>query len=181
MKSFNYIGIRQSNLLSIGNSSSNRDLSDEELYQTFGKYKTFKDNDGKTVFYNDPDLYQGKQKVEIANFPELTIGFPNIGNSCYMNAFLQILLHTPNFLTNLHKYGTENYNDESLIYNLIYLSNYPYNSFYLKNIKKIMGEVNSKYAYLTPGDSQSFAIDLIDTLISECKDEDPNEDSLEII
>ena len=27
-----------------------------------------------------------------------TQGFDNIGNSCYMNSFLQILLHCPNFL-----------------------------------------------------------------------------------
>ena len=167
--------------MSIGHSGFNRDLSDEELYQTFGTYKTFKDNQGKTVFYTDTKLYQGKQNVVIANFPELTIGFPNIGNSCYMNSFLQILLHAPNFLTNLHKYGVKNYNDDSLIYNLLYLSNYPYNSGYLKNIKKIMGEVNSKYAYLIPGDSQSFAIDLLDALISECKGEDSKEDSLDSI
>ena len=82
-------------------------------------------------------------------------------------------------MINLYKYGIENYNDESLIYNLIYLSNYPYNSDYLKNIKKIMGEVNSKYAYLIPGDSQSFAIDLLDTLISDCKGDDPKGDSLD--
>ena len=53
-------------------------------------------------------------------------------------------MHT-NFLINLYKYGIENYNDESLIYNLIYLSNYLYNSDDLK---------------LIPGDSQSFVIDL---------------------
>ena len=181
MQPYNYIGIRASNLSSVGHSGSHRDLSDDELYQTYGTYKTYRDNQGKKVFYNDPKLYNDKKNQLIANFSELTIGFPNIGNSCYMNAFLQILLHTPNFLINLHEYGIANYDDESLIYNLIYLSNYPYNSDYLKNIKKIMGEVNSKYAYLIPGDSQSFAIDLLDTLISDCKGDDPKGDSLDSI
>ena len=69
-------------------------------------------------------------------------------------------------MINLYKYGIENYNDESLIYNLIYLSNYLYNSDNLK---------------LIPGDSQSFVIDLLDTLISDCKVEDPKGDSLDSI
>ena len=34
---------------------------------------------------------------------------------------------------------------------------------------------------LIPGDSQSFVIDLLDTLISDCKDEDPKGDSLDSI
>ena len=37
------------------------------------------------------------------NFELEKIGFYNIGNSCYMNSFLQILLHIPNFLVNLRK------------------------------------------------------------------------------
>lgn len=41
--------------------------------------------------------FNGTHKV--SNY-ELTqnIGFNNIGHTCYMNSFLQILLHTPNFL-----------------------------------------------------------------------------------
>jgi ubiquitin C-terminal hydrolase len=30
-------------------------------------------------------------------------GYENIGNSCYINSFLQILWHTPNFTKNLKK------------------------------------------------------------------------------
>lgn len=39
------------------------------------------------------------------DFEYKTVGFPNIGNSCYMNSFLQILLHCPNFLKELKKGG----------------------------------------------------------------------------
>ena len=42
-----------------------------------------------------------------------------------------------------------------------------------------MGNVNPKYKTYTPGDSQNFAIDFLDQLISECKDEDSNGDSYE--
>lgn len=37
------------------------------------------------------------------NLKTKLLGFPNIGYSCYMNSFLQILFHTPFFLTLLKK------------------------------------------------------------------------------
>lgn len=40
-----------------------------------------------------------------------------------------------------------------------------------------MGEINQKYNTYSPGDSQNFGIDFIDTLISECKNEDSLNDS----
>ena len=33
------------------------------------------------------------------NLKTKLLGFPNIGYSCYMNSFLQILFHTPFFLS----------------------------------------------------------------------------------
>ena len=36
---------------SAGNSGSHRDLSDDELYQRYGTYKTYRYNQGKKVFY----------------------------------------------------------------------------------------------------------------------------------
>ena len=61
-------------------------------------------------------------------------GLQNIGHSCYMNSFLQILLHTPHFLEALK----ESYNgitNEPLIDSLIEISEYP-NIKSLKQIKK---------------------------------------------
>jgi ubiquitin C-terminal hydrolase len=94
-----------------------------------------------------------------------------------MNAFLQILLHTPYFLKILYEY--KDFDNSTLIFNLKMLSIYPSNSEYLKQIKKIMGNINPKYGTLTPGDSQNFAIDFLDKLISESKEEESNEDSYE--
>ena len=163
--------INKSNIL-----YGNKELPDIELYQKFGTYKTKKDNNGKTIFYTDDNHYKGKENVEVIDFQNNINGFPNIGNSCYMNSFLQILLHTPNFLKNIYQY--KNFDSDTLIYNLKWLSKYPYNKQYLKAIKTIMGEVNSKYKTYSPGDSQSFAIDFIDQLICECKGEVSNDGSV---
>jgi ubiquitin C-terminal hydrolase len=97
-----------------------------------------------------------------------------------MNSFLQILLRTPKFLDILYNYDLNEYNNNDLIYNLILLSKYPYNSKYLYTIKKIMGEVNQKYGTFEPGDSQTFAIDFIDKLISESKNENINDSIISV-
>jgi len=94
-----------------------------------------------------------------------------------MNAFLQILLHTPNFLKNLRKYKSNN--PGTLLYNLLYLSLYPYNTDYLYKIKEIMKEIKSEYGAFIPGDSQVFAIDFLDKLIYEIKGKDYSDDSFD--
>ena len=62
---FTYFGIGTNILKSSSNSSINnrniiynKDLSDQQLYEAFGKYKTYKDKNGKTVFYSDNNLYK---------------------------------------------------------------------------------------------------------------------------
>ncbi len=121
------------------------------------------------IYYNHPKLYETQKNRYEKNFEKSAIRFQNIGNSCYINQFLQILLHTPNFLRILNEYMDFKYdNDVYLIYNLRQISEYPYNSDY-KNIKKIMGKINPKYETYTPGDSQNFAIDLIDKYIKQEK------------
>ena len=179
---FSYIGNKVLNTMGINNiQKSNvvygyKDLSDKELYQMFGTYNTSKDENGKTIFFTDSKLYKQSENVKVTNFINSINGFANIGNSCYMNSFLQILFHTPYFLEYIEEY--KDYDSDTLIYNIKFLSKYPYKSQYLYNIKSIMGEVNSKYGTFNPGDSQSFAVDFIDQLISECKDEFSNDESV---
>lgn len=115
-----------------------------------------------------PLMDKKSSELLIENFETEKIGFTNIGNTCYMNSFLQILLHTPGFLKELKK---ERNNNIDLVNSLIGLSEEPYNIRHLKNIKEIMGEVKDSYSQYVQNDSQEFGTDLINTIISLIKGE----------
>ena len=121
-----------------------------------------------------------KKKIELC-------GFKNIGHSCYMNSFLQILLHTPSFLEELKKsYKETTPND--LIESLINLSNSE-NQNKIKSlieIKKSMAKIDESYGKKIQNDSHEFGIDLINQIINIIKgeqyftDEDISEDKKKI-
>ena len=161
----------------ISHSIMDKNCSNEELYEQIGKYNIRKDKNKEVIYYNDNNKYFKKKIKKLKNFKIIQLVFL-IGNSCYINSFLQILFHIPNFLNVLSEYDIEDYGQDDLIYNIFYLSKFPFNSEYLYKIKKIMGEVNSKYGAFEPGDSQSFAIDFLDKLISESKNENCKDQSM---
>ena len=114
-------------------------------------------------------------KIKSKNdFEYKTLGFSNIGNSCYMNSFLQILLHSPNFINELKKrcnYTCKNHlANNCLIKIIINLSNseYPYNKKYLYEIFNCMKNV-SDYESFIQNDSQDFGKDLINEIIENYK------------
>lgn len=98
-------------------------------------------------------------------------GFKNIGNSCYINSFLQILFHTPNFINNLKKEYKNSCNKSSLIKNLIYLSETNHKE-YLHSIQDYMKNISSNYDPNLQADSQNFGIDLITETINNIKGEE---------
>ena len=106
------------------------------------------------------------------------IGFKNIGNSCYMNSVLQIILRTPGFLKILRGYqNSPNYQPNSLIDALIELSNGQKQIAPLKIIKKEMSEIDYSYGIKAQKDSQKFGIDLIEQIIVSMKGETSSTDS----
>ena len=115
-------------------------FSNKEKYEMIGKYDIRYDKKNNLVYSNDNNEFYKKMKnKQINNFQTSYSGFPNIGNSCYMNSFLQILLHTPNFISIIDQYNANN-DDQGLLMNLYNLTIYPYNSIYLHNIKKNYGK-----------------------------------------
>lgn len=96
-----------------------------------------------------------------------TQGFENIGNSCYMNSFLQILLHCPHFLCKLKKLCRNKYKDNCLIKSIIDLSDNPEDTKYLYLIKNYMKNASLEYNLLKQNDSQDFGKDLINEIIKD--------------
>lgn len=111
------------------------------------------------------------------------IGFDNIGHSCYMNSFLQILFHTPKFLKELKEIYNNNKSNETidllLIKTLIDLSMNPKDNKKLKSIKKIMSTIDESYGNYIQNDSQEFGISLINKIITDLKPESPSSDDEE--
>lgn len=97
-------------------------------------------------------------------------GFPNIGFSCYMNSFLQILFHTPFFLS-LLKQNYKEKEKKNLIDCLISLSESPNNIYILYKIKDLMGEIDDNFRKNIQKDSQYFGIMLINEIISLFKND----------
>lgn len=65
----------------------------------------------RVINYNNKNLKNNQKNLKENKIKEF--GFKNIGNTCYMNSFLQILLHIPNFISKLKsKYG--DFNDNSI-------------------------------------------------------------------
>ena len=100
------------------------------------------------------------------------IGFTNIGNSCYMNSILQILLHIPNFVENLKNDYKKSKNESELIQCIINLSDYPNDKKNLYSIQKYMSIISNNYEQFHQGDSQNFGIDLINEIINNIKGEE---------
>lgn len=133
---------------------------------------------------NDKNINNNKQKKYFLkkdknSFELSTIGFMNIGHTCYMNSFLQILFHIPSFLNKLKEYYKENCDNKNIIYYLIKLSEDPNDINILKCIKSLMGEINESYGEYIQNDSQEFGIDLINTIISLIKKDISSNDESE--
>jgi hypothetical protein len=113
-------------------------------------------------------------------------GLPNIGESCYMNSFLNILLHTPHFLETLKESYEESYKEKSdpLIDSLIKISEKPKKES-LKQIKAAMAEEDKSFGKIVQNDSQEFGVILLNKIITKIKgdisfEEDSNEDETNI-
>lgn len=158
----------------IGNSNLNKPL----INNNFVKKKKENKNNIHIINKEKKEQSEIKSKIEIDsqkinvydNKYENIFGIVNIGNTCYINSFLQILFHTPNFLEELKKVKKEKHlQNLNLIDDLIGLSIDPKNDKYIRNIKESMGNVEKSFGEYCQNDSQEFGIGLLEQIIKIIK------------
>ena len=152
----------------VDNRKHNYSKSSEQKRKINNKEKTRKNIELFDLKNNKND------EIEFFDFESKKIGFPNLGNTCYMNSFLQILIHTPNFIRELKILKKKNKINNELVNCLINLPKELLNN--LSKIKEIMGVIDKSYSELCQKDSQKFGIDLLNYLIKIIKDENEDED-----
>ena len=92
-------------------------------------------------------------------------GFYNNGSTCFMNSFIQILIHIPNFIELLKKYK-DIFNKNHLSFYLLNVADNP-NSDNLYNLKRKFNKLNSNVDYNDQDDSQEFGSEFIKILNDE--------------
>lgn len=138
--------------------------------------KLFKDEEKKNNenFYSDSistinTNFNDKSNIKIKEFDSRLFGLNNIGHSCYINSFLQILFRTPFFMKNLKLLNNKNGNKDIFINSLIQLSENPDKEIIIIKLKKIMANEDKNYGNFSQKDSQEFGINLINKLINTFK------------
>jgi len=142
-------------------------------FNTFGTYNYLP----SITSINNNFLYFLKKPIQKnENYVKL-FGIKNIGHSCYINSFLQILLRTPFFYKNLK---IVNNNEKiALIKCLLDLTGNSQKGQIIKKIKILMSSMDESYESLTQNDSQDFGINLINYLIILLKGENSFNDEEE--
>ena len=109
-----------------------------------------------------------KNSFNPSNIENNKIGFSNIGNSCYINSFLQILFHCPIFLNEIYNLDRQYNMGKCLLKCIIELSKNHKEIKYLYLIKDFMKNI-SDYETSNQNDSQEFGKDLINQIIINIK------------
>ena len=146
-------------------SLKNEEKKDDDKFSLISTIYSFKNSIINSNYLKTP-ISNFNEKFSKEDLECLIFGFENIGHTCYINSFLQILFRTPTFLKKLESSNKKN---DILINCLINLAKHPKNIKNMKKLKLIMSEVDESYGEYTQKDSQEFGINLINQIISNIK------------
>ena len=151
----------------------------EKILKAYNNFTNIAENkDGKSdndILLN-PSLKEKNKNNEIINESNNTIeikdiyynqmkGFHNTGSTCYLNSFLQILIHIPGLIKLLKDYKSK-INENHLLYYLLNVADNPTinNLYYLK---RKFNKLNSNCSYNGQNDSQEFGSEVLNILNNE--------------
>jgi len=153
------IGITKIMIYYYAKNKVNNKYSFNNIYNSSGKNRLYgnfidteiKDNKNKSVI---KDIYYNKMK-----------GFYNTGSTCYLNSFLQILIHIPGLIELLKDYKNE-INENYLLFYLLNVADYP-TSENLYYLKRNFNKLNSIGRYYGQDDSQEFGAEFLKIINNE--------------
>ena len=119
------------------------------------------------INYENIDLKKEYYALKIEDYYyNKKIGLFNFGSNCYINSFIQILIHVPGFINQLKSYINYNNNTNYLLSHLINVADNPIKE-NISNLKAEFIKRNSNYKYYSQEDSQEFGSELLTILNDE--------------
>ena len=160
----NFKLIKSDNPIIINNKNLNMGQKSKEPPDKAKIFKGLEDNNkiNNDINPKKPEIYIND------NYYNKKEGFHNFGTTCYMNSFLQILIHVPGLIEQLMEYKNKIYKN-SLLYYLLEIADNPSKD-NLFDLRKSFMQKNSSYKYYQQEDSQEFGAELLKGINKELSD-----------